>query len=45
MQGSLQPNIDMQQCYSEEAADVPATAQDYLNELPSRCTNDHARLH
>ena len=27
----------MQDCYEEEFADVPATMQDYLNELPSRC--------
>ena len=32
------PNIDMRQCYVDKAADVPATEQDYLSELPSRCS-------
>ena len=35
--GILPPSFDMHQCYSEEFAGVPATAQDYLNGLPSRC--------
>ena len=33
----LPPDFDMRECYQEEYADVPATTQDVLSELPSRC--------
>jgi hypothetical protein len=35
--GGLPPDLDMRECLNEEHADVPATQQDYQNELPSRC--------
>ena len=37
------PDINMKRCYSEESAEVPATAQDFLDELPSRCTTEQGR--
>ena len=34
----------MPECLKEEFADLPTTQQDYLNELPSRCSTQRTWL-